>query len=104
MAISSREPTSVGFAFVIFYTARLSEVFVPFSFSVKPLIFIFADLIESDTRLLGTSRKGIDALTPVALGSSSWTLDSIREVINVCAVDTPPPKRAKADVVAIIAM
>ena len=103
VAVNSKEPTRVGFALLIFVALMFSEVFVPFSLSVKPLIFIFADLIESDKRLLGTSRSGIDALTPDAFGNSSLILDSIREVINVCAVNTPTPKNAKADAVAISA-
>jgi hypothetical protein len=81
----------------------LSEVFVPFSLRAKFLISIFADLIESDARFTGISRKGIDALTPDAFGSSPSIRDSIREIMSVCAVNTPPPKRAKAEAVAISA-
>jgi hypothetical protein len=70
VAVSSRVPISVGFALLIFDAAILSEVFVPFSLSVKFLISIFADLMESDARFLGISRNGIDALTPDAFDSS----------------------------------
>jgi hypothetical protein len=45
VAVTSKEPTKVGFALLIFDAEMSNEVFVPLSFSVKLLTFIFADLI-----------------------------------------------------------
>lgn len=54
-----------------------SEVFVPFSLRAKLLMFMFADLIEPEVRLLGMSASGTDALIPEALGISRSTLEVI---------------------------
>jgi hypothetical protein len=101
VAVTSREPTRVGFALLMFEAEMSSEVFVPLSFRVKLLTFIFADLIEFDMMLLGASTSGIEALTPDAFGSSLLIRDSMREVMSVCAVSAPPPKRTNAEVIAI---
>jgi len=101
VAVTSKEPTKVGFALLIFDAEMSNEVFVPLSFSVKLLTFIFADLIESDMMLLGASTNGIDALTPDASGNSLLIRDSMREVMSVCVVSAPPPKRTNAEVIPI---
>jgi hypothetical protein len=103
VAVTSKEPTSVGFALLMFDADMSSEVFVPLSFKVKLLTFIFADLIEFDIMLLGASTRGMEALTPDAFGSSLLIRDSMREVMSVCAVSAPPPNRTKAEVIAIAA-
>jgi hypothetical protein len=40
-------------------------------------MFMFADLIESEVRLLGISASGTEALIPEALGISRSTLEVI---------------------------
>jgi hypothetical protein len=60
-------------------------------------MLIFADLIVSEERLCGMSARGIDALTPEAVGSSPFICASIREVMRICAESVPPAKRAKAE-------
>jgi hypothetical protein len=72
-----------------------SEVFIPLSLSAKLLIFMFADLIESDVILLGTSTSGTEALIPEALGISRWTLEVICDEMY-CWTPNIPPKRTDA--------
>ena len=66
-----------------------SEVFVPFSLRAKLLMFMFADLIEPEVRLLGMSASGTDALIPEALGISRSTLEVICEEMYCCTPRTP---------------
>ena len=70
VAVISKEPTRVGFALLILDADMFNEVFVPLSLRAKLLIFMSADLIESEVRLLGTSASGTEALIPEALGIS----------------------------------
>jgi len=77
VAVTSKAPTRVGFALLIFDTEMFSEVLVPLSLRAKLLMFISADLMKSEVRLLGTSTSGTEALIPEALGISRWTLEVI---------------------------
>ena len=70
VAVISKEPIRVGFALLILDADMSSEVFVPLSFRAKLLMFISADFIESEVRLLGTSASGTEELMPEALGIS----------------------------------
>ena len=77
VAVTSKEPIRVGFALLILDADMSSEVFVPLSLRAKLLMFMSADLIESEVRLLGTSANGTEALIPEALGISRATFEVI---------------------------
>ena len=77
VAVTSKAPIRVGFALLILDTEMLSEVFVPLSLRAKLSMFMSADLMKSEVRLLGTSTSGTEALIPEALGISRWTLEVI---------------------------
>jgi len=77
VAITFKEPTTVGFAFLTLDADISNETCVLFSFRLKLSIFMFADLIESDVKFLGTSVSGTEALTPEALGNSLSTRETI---------------------------
>jgi hypothetical protein len=81
VAVTSKDPTSVGFALLMFDADMVSEVVVPLSLRAKLFMFISADLIASEVRFLGTSASGIEALIPEALGKSRCTFDVICDEI-----------------------
>ena len=94
VAITSKEPTTFGLAFLTLDAEISSETCVPVSLSEKLLMFIFADLIELDVILLGISARGIDALIPEALGMSRSTRVTICDVMY-CWIASDPLKRTK---------
>ena len=77
VAVTSNEPTTFGFAFLTLDADISNETSVPFSLRAKLSMFIFADLIESEVRLLGISARGTEALIPEALGISRSTRETI---------------------------
>jgi hypothetical protein len=82
VAVTSKKPTEVGFTLLIFDADMSSETFALLSLRVKLLMFMSADLIESEARLRGKSASGIEALTPEALGISRSTLEVICDEMN----------------------
>ena len=46
-------------------------------------MLMLADLNDSEIKLLGVSRGGKEALTPLAFGNSLLTRASIRDVSNI---------------------
>ena len=82
VAVTSKEPTTFGFAFLTLEAEISKETCVPVSLSEKLQMFIFADLIESEVILLGRSARGTDALIPEALGMSRSTRETICDVMN----------------------
>jgi hypothetical protein len=79
IAVTSSVPTTVGLVFLMLDADISSETLVPLSLSEKLSMFMFADLIESEVRLLGISPSGIEALIPEALGISRSTVETIRD-------------------------
>jgi hypothetical protein len=79
IAVISSVPTTVGFVFLMLDADISSETLVPLSLREKLSMFMFADLIESEVRLLGISPSGIEALIPEALGISRSTVETIRD-------------------------
>jgi hypothetical protein len=75
-------PTTVGFVFLMLDADISSETLVPLSLREKLSMFMFADLIESEVRLLGISPSGMEALIPEALGISRSTVETIRNEMN----------------------
>jgi hypothetical protein len=65
---------------------------------------MFADLIESEKRLCTISMSEIDALMPVAFGSSLLIRDSIRDAMIDSAAKELPPRRTSVDAAAMSAL
>jgi hypothetical protein len=65
------------------------------------LIFISTELIESDFKILGISRRGTDTLMPEALGSCCSTWNLIFDDTAFSAAIAAKHMRAKREAVAI---